>query len=83
MPFSRNGIDWKQLAATRTEKARKVIAMLAPLGFNSRGWAPAASARVYKAFVRPVMEYGLALYRGSPTFFQQYEAVQRLALRTL
>ena len=57
--------------------------MLAPLGFNSRGWAPAASALIYKSFVRPVIEYGLALFQGSNAVISMYEKVQTLALRTL
>lgn len=82
-PFRQRGICWKSLAKARTDKARAVIAMLAPMGFNAKGWAPSASIRVYKAFIRPVMEYGLALHRPTAAILEMYEKVQTLALRTL
>ncbi|KAJ3016797.1 UNVERIFIED_CONTAM: hypothetical protein HDU68_012020 [Siphonaria sp. JEL0065] len=85
VPFNSSGICWKAMVEERTTKAKQVIATLAPLGFNARGWAPAASARIYKTFVRPVMEYGLALFgHGMPAnLVGYYERVQTLALRTL
>jgi len=82
-PFRQRGICWKSLAKKRTDKARGVIAMLAPMGLNAKGWAPSASVRVYKAFIRPVMEYGLALHRPTAAILDMYEKVQILALRTL
>ena len=83
LPFTQRGICWKSLAKSRTDKARGVIAMLAPMGFNAKGWAPAASIRIYKTFIRPVMEYGLSLHRPSVSIIEMYEKVQTLALRTL
>jgi len=82
-PFRHRGICWKSLAKARTDKARGVIAMFAPMGFNAKGWAPSVSVRIYKAFIRPVMEYGLALLRPTPSILAAYEKVQSLALRTL
>ena len=84
IPFTQGGIAWKVLCKERTKKAADVIRALAPMGFNARGWAPAASARVYKTFVRPVMEYGMALSCNLPSeCLQRYERTQALALRTL
>ena len=57
--------------------------MLAPMGLNGKGWAPSASIRVYKAFIRPVMEYGLSLHRPTGAILEMYEKVQALALRAL
>ena len=84
IPFTRAGIAWKALCKERTDKAADVIRALAPMGLNARGWAPAAAARVYKTFVRPVMEYGLALSCNlSAECVQRYERTQALALRTI
>jgi len=84
IPFTQNGIAWKTLCKERTEKALGVIRALAPMGFNARGWAPAASARVYKTFIRPVMEYGLALTCNlTNETLRRYERTQATALRTL
>lgn len=83
LPFRQRGIDWTQLARERTQKARGVIMTLASLGMNAMGWAPAASANIYRSFIRPVLEYGVALKIPSGKILKMYESVQLLALRTL
>ncbi|KAJ3350935.1 hypothetical protein HDU83_009354 [Entophlyctis luteolus] len=49
IPFGRHSINWLQMAKERTQKARGVIVTMAALGMNATG------------FIRPVMEYGVAL----------------------
>ena len=82
-PFVKKGICFKSLATERAKKARGVIAMLAPLGMNAQGWAPSASIQIYKSFIRPVLEYGLALHQPKVGVLKLYDQVQTLALRTL
>ena len=82
-PFVKQGICWKSLATERANKAKGVIAMLAPMGLNAQGWAPSASIQIYKSFIRPVLEYGLALHQPKGPVLKVYEQVQTLALRTL
>ncbi|KAJ3239207.1 hypothetical protein HDU77_011317 [Chytriomyces hyalinus] len=83
IPFGQHGINWALLAKERTAKARGVIVALASVGMNAMGWAPAASVNIYKSFVRPVLEYGVALKLPSASTLKLYESAQRLALRTL
>jgi hypothetical protein len=83
IPFTKKGIAWSKLAQERATKARGVIAMLAPVGMNALGWAPAASCIIYKTFIRPVLEYGLALSAPSAANLKIYRKVQTLALRTI
>ncbi|KAJ3376389.1 hypothetical protein HDU84_000253, partial [Entophlyctis sp. JEL0112] len=72
---------WMQLTRERAAKAHGAIMSLATLRMNATGWAPAASANVYRSFVRPVLEYGVALKKPSPGAMMIYEAAQPLALR--
>ena len=80
-PFTHNGIDFHTLCRERTDKAKGVAAALRPLSMNMSGWAPAASALVYKTFVRPVMEYGVELKIPDPKQMARYQKAQNLALR--
>ena len=80
-PFRHRGIDFAALCRDRTTKAKAVAAALRPLGMNMSGWAPAASALVYKTFVRPVMEYGVELKIPDRKQMELYQKAQNLALR--
>ncbi|KAJ3197845.1 hypothetical protein HDU82_001359 [Entophlyctis luteolus] len=71
------------MAKERTQKARGVIVTMAALGMNATGWAPASSAKIYCSFIRPVMEYGVALKIPSREALKLYESVQNLALCTM
>ena len=82
-PFTPLGINFSALCQERCEKARGVIAGLRSIGLNMTGWAPAASARIYKAFIRPVMEYGVELQIPTPSLLSVYQRTQDLALRTI
>lgn len=82
-PFSPSGINFALLCQERCEKAKGVVAALAGLGYNATGWAPAAAARVYLTFVRPIMEYGVALRLPTPALCSMYQRTQNLALRRL
>lgn len=81
--FRESGIDWHQTGIERTNKARGIAAMLNSLGMNATGWAPESSVRVYKTFIRPVMEYGIALYPVCKQVHEPAQKVQDLALRLL
>ena len=83
LPFRQHGIDWNLLAKERSEKTRAVVSVLTPLGFNGMGWAPASSVLIYKLFIRPVLEYGVALHVPSGKCLQSYETAQNNALRSL
>ncbi|KAJ3379973.1 hypothetical protein HDU84_006258 [Entophlyctis sp. JEL0112] len=74
IPFGRHGINWLQMAKERTQKARGVIVTMAALGMNATGWAPASSAKIYRSFIRPVMEYGVALKIPSREALKLYKS---------
>ena len=82
-PFTPLGIDFAELCRSRCEKAKGIISALKGIGFNITGWAPAAAARVFTTFVRPTMEYGVALRLPTPKLALIYQRTQNLALRTM
>lgn len=81
--YTSAGIDVAENTIERTANARKVTLMLAGLGMNLTGFPQEASARIYKTFIRPTMEYGLqvrVLPKPQVTLLQK---AQNLALRCI
>lgn len=78
-----DGINWPKVAGKRCNSARGVISLLSSVGMNATGWPLTASLQAYKSFIRPVMEYGLAIEVLRPTNIAMYQAVQNLALRRI
>lgn len=60
------GINWRESMNLRIKKAVDTASAFQTFGMNPTGWAPAASALVYKIFIRPKMEYGLAIRPMDP-----------------
>lgn len=83
VPINAQGINWNSLTTQRTNNARNTTITLSRFGFNANGWPLEASARVYKAFIRPVMEYGIALRILETKQVQQLQKAQNMALRTM
>lgn len=81
--FCETGINWLKSNNERVAKARSVAAMLNTIGMNATGWAPESSVRVYKTFIRPVMEYGLALYPICSAVSEPAQRAQNMAMRLL
>ena len=50
---------------------------------NINGFPPEASLRLYKSFIRPVMEYGLQLKPLSQNEINPYQKTQNMALRQI
>ena len=82
-PFTPAGINFVTLCEERTRTARGVAMAMRPLGMNVTGWAPAASALIYKSFVRPIMEYGVDIKFPTPGLLLKYQKAQNLALRAI
>lgn len=81
--FDRKGIHWGATMQKRIRNARGTIMALGKLGFNGTGWPTAASAAVYKSFVRPQLEYGLALTLLKKSRIKKVQQVQNLAMRMI
>ena len=61
MIYGQEGVNWKVNIHKRVLKAQQVAQSIIKSGMNGTGFTPSAAIRTYKAFVRPVMEYGLQL----------------------
>jgi len=59
--FTSQGIDWKDHFGRLGGKAMAVTAMLAEAGLKGRIIGPAGALRVFKTFIRPILEYGLTI----------------------
>lgn len=59
--FTSQGIDWKDHFGRLGGKAMAVTAMLAEAGLKGRTIGPVDALRVFKTFIRPILEYGLAI----------------------
>lgn len=61
VPFSSDGILWKMHFESLGAKAQRTAGFFNSLGCNGRGFDTATCLRLYQCFVRPILEYGLAL----------------------
>jgi hypothetical protein len=59
--FNQEGIQAEKTIIERTTKGKGVTELLGAMGLNPTGWAYDASVTMYRAFIRPTFEYGLAL----------------------
>lgn len=59
--FSCRGINETRHVANRVRKAESSLFFLRSIGMNTLGFDPLTCIRLYKAFVRPGLEYGLPL----------------------
>jgi hypothetical protein len=83
IPISQHGVEFGRLAKERTDKTKGVIRVMGSLGMNINGFTPEASSRLYKSFIRPVMEYGLQLKPLSKDELNVYQKTQNMALRQI
>ncbi|KAJ8651363.1 hypothetical protein O0I10_001955 [Lichtheimia ornata] len=74
IPFSKEGIDRRQLLQDRTCKATSAMATLRQMGIHRYGLGWWQALRAYRTFVRPVLEYGLAIV---PFSYDEHTALQR------
>lgn len=83
IPITNQGINWDAMVNQRTSNCRNAIATLSRFGFNANGWPMEACIRVYKTFLRPTMEYGIALKLLDHKLVSKLQKTQNLALRTM
>ena len=83
IPFTCNGIDLATNIKVRTKASAQLIATMGSLGMHGTGFSTQASVRLYKAFIRPTLEYGLQLELINEKLINRLERVQCTALRTI
>ncbi|KAK4521567.1 uncharacterized protein ATC70_007328 [Mucor velutinosus] len=78
MPFRYKGLHAPSILSLRSAGAVKVMALLNSVGVNRNGFSLLLCSRLYKAFVRPKIEYGLAI---SHLDYHTFEALDKLQNR--
>lgn len=81
--FGTEGVDAERTFASRKNKAEGVTQIMGNIGMNPTGWPLASSALVYKTFIRPTMEYGLALRRWDKPTIKGLQQTQNRAMRRM
>ena len=61
LPFAHDGIIWIEHVHSMFDKARQAAGVLKDIGCNGLGFDTATCLVMYRTFIRPVFEYGLAL----------------------
>ncbi|ORY89198.1 hypothetical protein BCR43DRAFT_539616 [Syncephalastrum racemosum] len=83
IPFNKEGIDTTALLQHSTQRAITSMRSLRDLGVHTYGFGLGAATRAYQVFVRPILEYGLAIASFSDTQHNttRLERAQRQCLR--
>lgn len=76
IPFKKEGISREQLIQDRINKATGSMALLRQIGLHRYGMGLWAALRAYRTFVRPSLEYGLAITSLSAPFVNRLQAAQ-------
>jgi hypothetical protein len=61
LPFRKAGLSASSLIQHRTQGTRLAMATLQEIGARPSGFHPLLSTRLYRQFIRPKFEYGLAI----------------------
>lgn len=83
VPFSMRGIDNKLLTTQRAKGTIGAMATLHRMGANRSGFSLMLSSRLYKTFVRPKFEYGLAISSLATADLKAIEKLQDRCLRLM
>ncbi|GAN11484.1 hypothetical protein MAM1_0628c11047 [Mucor ambiguus] len=76
MPFRYKGLHAPGILSLRSAGAVKTMALLNSVGVNRNGFSLLLSSRLYKAFIRPKIEYGLAISHPSARDFTALDTLQ-------
>ncbi|KAG2192553.1 hypothetical protein INT47_012777, partial [Mucor saturninus] len=61
MEFTKKGLNAGKNIEARASKAKSTMSLLTSVGVHRNGFSLLLSARLYKTFIRPKIEYGLAI----------------------
>ncbi|KAJ8652485.1 hypothetical protein O0I10_011883 [Lichtheimia ornata] len=84
VPFKKNGtIDTSLLIHTRTQAALSSMRILHAIGLRPSGFSRLLACRLYRQFIRPKMEYGLAIHTIPRKLSTVLEQAQSNCLRMI
>ncbi|KAK4508996.1 uncharacterized protein ATC70_007344 [Mucor velutinosus] len=76
MPFRYKGLHAPGILSLRSAGAVKTMALLNSVGVNRNGFSLLLSSRLYRTFIRPKLEYGLAISHLSARDFTALDTLQ-------
>lgn len=76
VPFRSSGLYGPGILALRKASAVKTMALLVSVGAHRNGFALLLSSRLYTCFIRPKIEYGLAISNLSGADLKHFDDVQ-------
>ena len=76
VPFQKKGLSSGAILANRLGGAIKTMALLTSIGVHRNGFSLLLCARIYKTFIRPKLEYGLAISKLSAPEVLRLERAQ-------
>ena len=79
----KNGINWRLTMDIRIKAATTKINWMCRAGMNIFKWRLNSCISVYKSFIRPSLEYGLALQMIPNDILNDIQKIQVLALRRI
>jgi hypothetical protein len=83
VPFKRDGISSSSIVSKRKPGTMLQMSQLNAIGVNRSGFPLLFSSRLYAAFVRPKLEYGLAITHLLRKDYEALEKVQNRCLRMI
>lgn len=83
MPFDYKGLAPMEMVSLRSPGAINTMRMLNRVGVNRSGFSLLLCTRIYQTFVRPKLEYGLAITQFTSHALKTLEAAQSRCLRLL
>jgi hypothetical protein len=83
LPFRKAGLSASSLIQHRTQGTRLAMATLQAIGARPSGFHPLLSARLYRQFIRPKFEYGLAISLLRKVDIQALNRLQDRCLRSI
>jgi hypothetical protein len=81
--FKRNGIDTSATLKERCGKGKQISNLLASVGMHGMGFSQQASAKLYKQFVRPTIEYGFQVMTLNTTQRKSIDMAQSASFRRI
>ena len=76
LPFNQEGLDKLQVIKQSSAKAAGNMALLRSMGIHQYGIGIWAAIRAYRTFVRPVLEYGIAITAANQNEITRLENAQ-------
>lgn len=76
VPFRKNGLYGPGILALRKASAIQAMALLTSVGVHHNGFSLLLCSRLYTCFIRPKIEYGLAISKLTAASFHEIDSVQ-------